>query len=73
MPTPPFSQNRRDWLQEISGLFAKKSKETTSRAGILTVANPKAFESVTTICTVNSKDDASAKDQAMADRPRRLG
>ncbi len=26
MPTPPFSQDRRDWLSEVSGLFASKKK-----------------------------------------------
>jgi hypothetical protein len=81
MPTPPFSQDRRDWLTEISGLFTTKktgskesnaTKATSSRAK-LNVALPKAFDSVTTISTFGSIDHGSAKDQAMGDRPRRLG
>jgi len=70
MPTPPFSQDRRDWLTEISSLFEKrkdKSKGLNSRI-------PKGCESVTTISTCNSRDDgASAKDQAMVDGSRRTG
>jgi hypothetical protein len=32
MPTPPFSQHRRDWLDEISGLFKASKKEKTLRS-----------------------------------------
>ena len=64
MPTPPFSQDRRDWLFEKR---KDKSKGLDSRI-------PKACESVTTISTCNSRDDgASAKDQAMVDGSRRTG
>jgi hypothetical protein len=78
MPTPPFSQDRRDWLTEIFGLFTKKNKgkDTAKSAhpAKLNVALPKGCESVTTISPCNSRDDgASAKDQAMGYRPGRLG
>jgi hypothetical protein len=75
MPTPPFSQDRRDWLTEISSLFAKKSKDvavTTPKTG-LNVAFPKACDSVTTISTCNSRDNGSSNDQAVGNRPGRLG
>lgn len=72
MPTPPFSQDRRDWLSEISGLFShqksKSLKQTNSSSTInLNIGTPKAFDAVST----TSQDDASAKDQAMAYRPGR--
>jgi len=31
MPTPPFSQDRRDWLTEVSGLFASKKKPIANK------------------------------------------
>ena len=70
MPTPPFSQDRRDWLTEISALFAKGRD---LKKGKLTVGLPKACDSVTTISTFGSRDDVASKDQTMGDRPRRLG
>ena len=78
MPTPPFSQDRRDWLSEISGLFSlQKTKNTGSPAkwtsppavNIL-FGVPKAGDSASTL---SFRDDASAKDQAVAHGPRRSG
>jgi hypothetical protein len=72
MPTPPFSQDRRDWLTEISSLFSqKKSKDASSQRNKLNLGLPTACDSVTTISTFNSRDDASTKDQAVGNRPRR--
>ena len=73
MPTPPFSQDRRDWLSEISGLFSqRKTKDIKSTASTSTVdlrfGAPKALDSTSTFSV---KDDASTKDQAMAHGPGR--
>jgi hypothetical protein len=80
MPTPPFSQDRRDWLTEISGLFGAKKKNQTANKEVKTISKnrldvkiPKACDSVTTISTFASGDHGPAKDQAMGDRPGRLG
>ena len=65
MPTPPFSQDRRDWLDEVFGLIARKRKSSTPTALKFPVP-----ESVVTILV---DDGASAKDKAVVDaagRPR---
>lgn len=65
MPTPPFSQDRRDWLEEVFGLIARKSKSNTP--SLLKFAVP---ESVTTISVDHG---APAKDKAVVDGPGRSG
>jgi hypothetical protein len=73
MPTPPFSQDRRDWLSEISGLFSQRKtkdiKSTVSTSPVnLRLGASKAFDSTSTF---SLNDDASTKDQAMAHGPGR--
>jgi hypothetical protein len=77
MPTPPFSQDRRAWLSEISGLFSssqRKTKDISTTRSISTVdlkfGKPKAHDSASTI---SCQDGASAKDQAMAYGSGRVG
>ena len=65
MPTPPFSQDRRDWLEEVFGLVARRSKSSTPTPLKFTVP-----ESVTTILVDHG---APAKDKAVVDGPERSG
>jgi hypothetical protein len=44
MPTPPFSQHRRDWLEEVSGLFSKKGARK-DKAIIASTVNVKVSDS----------------------------
>jgi len=63
MPTPPFSQDRRDWLSEISGLFsARKAKNASTLNRNLSYDMPKAFDSTSTL----SRDDGPTNRAAMA-------
>jgi hypothetical protein len=73
MPTPPFSQDRRDWLTEISSLFSQKKKSTGTSTTNHRLDNriSGACDSVTTISTFNSRDNGSSKDQAMVDNRER--
>jgi hypothetical protein len=64
MPTPPFSQHRRDWLSEVCTIFSKKPQNEQQKPKSPHVPNttiaitlPKACDSV-----IDFKDGAPAKD-----------
>ena len=69
MPTPPFSQHRRDWLEEVSGLFSKKStrKDKNVNASIVNIRDSYAKDLVDDGASIRS----STKDQAVVDGPGR--
>jgi hypothetical protein len=60
MPTPPFSQNRRDWLDEVLGLIVRKPKKST-------------VEFTIPVPNLLIDNGASAKNQAVVNRPGRAG
>lgn len=60
MPTPPFSQDRRDWLDEVLGLIARKRKHSTVKLAV-------------PVPSILVDDGASAYDKAVVDGPRRFG
>jgi hypothetical protein len=63
MPTPPFSQHRRDWLSEVCTIFTRKPqnqqkiKETHVPNTTIRTTLLNACDSV-----IDFKDGASAKD-----------
>jgi hypothetical protein len=70
MPTPPFSQHRRDWLEEVTGLFSKrpaKKDKTVSISPVNVRFTPK------DLIDDGASTVSSAKSEAVVDgagRPR---
>lgn len=63
MPTPPFSQHRRAWLQEVADLFLKKHGQKDKALDISLLS--------TKLATRDDLCYGSSDSAAVADRPRR--
>ncbi len=72
MPTPPFSQDRRDWLDEVFGLIApRKGKGKAKNLGQKELGSSSSLD----LKSKGSSTDhgAAAKNKAMGDGARRFG
>jgi hypothetical protein len=73
MPTPPFSQDRRDWLEEVFGLLKhrdRKGNKVIAKAGKETDS---VFSFETTSSSGSESNGAAKQNKAMGHGTRRVG
>jgi hypothetical protein len=61
MPTPPFSQDRRDWLEEVFGLLRSRDQKNKNKDTIKRSKETDSIFSISTESSSNSESNGAAK------------
>jgi hypothetical protein len=74
MPTPPFSQDRRDWLEEVFSLLRHRDPKNKNKEIVKGGKETDSIFSVSTKSSSNSENNGAAKqNKAMGHGTRRFG